>query len=93
MQMAIDEQRLRPVIAANVLRLRKQRALSQTELAAMAGISRVQLSRVENAHHTPGADVLYSLADALKVTADELRQLSKAVIVNFEAIDFPANQQ
>jgi transcriptional regulator with XRE-family HTH domain len=68
---------LRATIAANVRRLREERGQSQDELAAAVGISRVHLNRVENGKMTPGADLLYSLADALRVPADALRQLAE----------------
>ena len=77
MQDVIDEQQLRDALAANVARLRKERGWSQKNLAALAGISRIQLSRIENGHHTPGADVIYGLADAFGVTADQLRQVAE----------------
>lgn len=71
----IDASTLRPIIAANILRLRKAKAMSQEELAETLGISRVQLNRLENGHNSPSAELLYSLADVLGVPADALRQI------------------
>ena len=78
----IDEQQLREALSANVARLRKEQGWSQKVLAARAGISRIQLSRIENSHHTPGADMLYSLADALGVSTDQLRQVSEKILAD-----------
>lgn len=71
----IDQADLRPVLGSNVTRLRKARSLSQDELAEKLGISRVFLNRIENGRSSPGAEVLYSLADVLGVSADNLRQI------------------
>ena len=76
MQDVIDEKQLRRAISSNVVRLRQERGFSQSDLADKAGVSRIQLSRLENQHNTPGADMLYSLADALGVDADTLRQVA-----------------
>jgi len=71
----IDQADLRPVLGSNIARLRRAKDLSQEELAGRLGISRVFLNRIENAGASPGAEVLYSLADALGVTTDNLRQV------------------
>lgn len=75
----IEPNELRPVIAANILRLRKEKSLSQEDLATKLGISRVQLNRLENGHNSPSAELLYSLADVLGVSADCLRQIASQV--------------
>ena len=75
----IDEESLRSAISANVVRLRKGIGWSQEELGARSGISRVFMSRIENGHSTPGADVLYALADALGVSTDALRQVAEKI--------------
>ena len=75
----IDEMMLRSAISANVRRLREERGWSQEELAQRSGMSYVQINRLENRHHTPGADRLYNLADALGVPADSLRQVAENV--------------
>ena len=71
----IETDDLRKTLAGNVLRLRKDRGMSQRQLADRLGISLVHLNRIENAHHSPKAELLYSLADALEVTTDQLRQI------------------
>jgi len=75
----VDEQPLREALSANISRFRQARGWSQDQLAEAIGISRVQVNRIENGHHTPGADILYSIADALGVTTDQLRQVSEKI--------------
>ncbi|NQU12081.1 helix-turn-helix transcriptional regulator [bacterium] len=75
----VTEDVLRAAIAANLVRLRTERGYSQEELALKAGISRISMNRTERGHSTPGADVLYALADALGVSADALRQVSEKI--------------
>ena len=65
---------LKPIIGANIRRLRESLGLSQGELAGRAGCHWVNINRIENGHVAPGAALLYSLADALGVSADSLRQ-------------------
>ena len=52
--------------------LRKNRWLSQEELAEKAGISSKYLSRVEMGQHLPSIDVLARLADILHVEIKDL---------------------
>lgn len=51
---------------------RKEKLLTQEELAERANISRVMVSRYETGTVIPTVDVLVSLADALDVTTDYL---------------------
>lgn len=74
----IDEkqrQDTRDRIGSNVVRLREERGMLQDDLAKKAGITRIQVSRIENGHHEPTATVLFALADALGVPADYLRNI------------------
>ena len=71
----ISETDLRPIIAANIARLRAANEWSQDELASVVGVSRVQINRIERGKSTPSTELLYSLADALGVSADSLRQV------------------
>lgn len=66
---------LRRVIGENVRRLRKFRDLTQEQLAEKVGISAVFMNRIEQGYNTPSSEVLFGLADALGVKADELRQM------------------
>jgi transcriptional regulator with XRE-family HTH domain len=75
MEEVVDRTLLCSAIGANVLRLRKEKKLSQGALAEKIGISRGQINRIENGHDEPQSGVLYTLADILGVSADALRQI------------------
>ena len=63
-------------IGAKLVRWRKERGLSRTELARRAGIPRSYVPRMENNHLTPGLRLAARLAAALGVTIVDL--LSRA---------------
>lgn len=46
--------------------------LSQVELAVEVGIDRAYLSEIENGRTNPSVNVLYALADALKIEIEKL---------------------
>ncbi|KIC07629.1 DNA-binding protein [Leisingera sp. ANG-M1] len=49
-------------------RLRQERALTVTQLAAQAQLSTAMISRIENGHVSPSLNTLQALADALSVS-------------------------
>jgi len=53
-------------------RLRERRALSQRELAALAGLSVTTVNRIENGQQKPMPRTIRKLAAALGVTPEEL---------------------
>ena len=57
---------------ANVARLRLDRQLTQEVLAAKAGVSRVELGKIERGVVVPRARTLAELAKALAVPVGEL---------------------
>lgn len=59
---------------------RKNRGMSQDELAAKSGVSKDNIARYELATNKPMLDKAYALARALDVTIDELVGLSPLVI-------------
>ena len=59
-------------IAANVARLRLNRQLTQEDLAAKAGLSRVAIGKIERGAVVPRARTLSALAKALAVPVGEL---------------------
>ena len=73
----INEDRLREALAANVPRLRKSLGLSQQQLADAISVHRVTIARIETGRLNPGADMIFSLADALGVPTDALRQVAE----------------
>ena len=77
MSETIGETRLREALSANLPRLRKQQGLSQEALAKAVKVHRVTIARIETGRLTPSSDVLYSLADALGVETDQLRQVAE----------------
>jgi transcriptional regulator with XRE-family HTH domain len=56
----------------NIRRLRELRALSQRELAALAGLSVTTVNRIETGQHKPMPRTVRKLAEALGVTPEEL---------------------
>ena len=59
-------------IAANVARLRRDRQLTQEELAAQVGLSRLALGKIERGAVVPRAGTLAELAKVLAVSIGEL---------------------
>ncbi len=60
------------VFSANLRRYRKQRGLSQADLAASADLSRVGYRNIEAGSSTPRADTLVRLAEALGASLQDL---------------------
>jgi transcriptional regulator with XRE-family HTH domain len=63
---------LRRIVARNLKRLRRERGLSQEELADLAGLNRNYVGMVERQENAPTVDTLEALAKALQVEAVEL---------------------
>ena len=59
-------------LAINLRRLRKLKKINQSELAEMAGISRNAYRNIETGKSEPRSSTLYSLAEALGVSAFDL---------------------
>ncbi len=58
---------LREVVARNLRRLRRSKALSQEELADRAGINRNYVGMLEREENAATVDMLEKLADVLEV--------------------------
>jgi len=56
----------------NLRRLREQRALSLSDLAQIAKVSRVTINRIENARQRPMPRTIRRLAEALQVKVEDL---------------------
>ncbi|MBT9132820.1 MAG: HTH-type transcriptional repressor RghR [Firmicutes bacterium] len=56
----------------NLKRLRQQQALSLTDLAELASVNRVTIHRIENGKARPMPRTIRKLAQALKVSVEEL---------------------
>jgi transcriptional regulator with XRE-family HTH domain len=59
-------------VAGNIRRIRKQKNLSQEELAFKAGINRAYVGYIERGERNPSLDILNKLARALKVRLSEV---------------------
>ena len=59
-------------MALRLRELRKERGMSQEELAGRASISRTYLARLETARQDPTLSTLEKLAKALKVPVEKL---------------------
>ncbi len=74
----------REVLGARLRRLRKQRGLTLTELAARSGVSAQYLSEVERGRKEPSSEMIAAITGALGLTliqltshvADELQRTS-----------------
>ncbi len=64
--------KLRQVVARNLRVLRKQKGLSQEELAFQAGINRNYVGQIEREEKSPTVDMVEKLAAALGVKPEEL---------------------
>jgi transcriptional regulator with XRE-family HTH domain len=67
------------VFAANVRRLRQDRALTQERLAELSGLHMTDVARIETQGRDPGVKVVVKLARGLGCSIAEL----------FEGIEFP----
>jgi ribosome-binding protein aMBF1 (putative translation factor) len=63
---------IKALVGVQVRRLRKEKGISQQELADKCGIFRTYLSRVENGDANPTVTVLAALAVSLNVSIGEL---------------------
>ena len=71
--------KLRQVVARNLRVLRKQKGLSQEELAFQAGINRNYVGQIEREEKSPTVDMIEKLAMTIGVKPEELlvRQIGK----------------
>jgi transcriptional regulator with XRE-family HTH domain len=63
---------LRRILARNLKRLRKERGLSQEELADLAQLNRNYVGMIERRENAATVDTLEALAKALQVEAVQL---------------------
>lgn len=61
----------------SITELRKERGLTQTELAKLSGISVPELSDIESGKRRPRATTTLKLAKALKVSYEEIERNTK----------------
>lgn len=64
--------KFRNKLGENIQRLRKERNLSQEELAGLVGIDRVAIGYIEQGIRSPKLETLFFIAKALKIEVNEL---------------------
>ena len=60
------------IIGSNIRQIRKEKGLSQDELASMCGFYRTYINLIETSKRLPSSLSLYKIALALKVEVDRL---------------------
>ncbi|MGP4727194.1 helix-turn-helix domain-containing protein [Agrobacterium deltaense] len=68
---------IRATVGLNVLKIRRERNLSQEELSFRSGLTRAYLSGLEAGHRNPTIVSLGKLADALGVEIESLVRPAK----------------
>ena len=58
--------------ASKLKSIRKQKGLSQEQLALICGIDRTYIGRIERLERSPSLDILERIANGLKITLSEL---------------------
>jgi transcriptional regulator with XRE-family HTH domain len=69
---ALRPMSLRRIVARNLKRLRRERGLSQEQLADLAGFNRNYIGMIERQENAATVDTLEALAKALQVQAVQL---------------------
>jgi transcriptional regulator with XRE-family HTH domain len=75
--LSLASMKLRQIVARNLRILRKQKGLSQEELAFQAGINRNYVGQIEREEKSPTIDVVEKLSNSLGITPSTL--LSRSV--------------
>lgn len=57
-------------IGQRIVQLRKEKGMSQEQLSEKAGITQINISRIECGKYSPGLDVLSKIASALEHKLD-----------------------
>ena len=63
---------LRRTLARNLKRLRRERGLTQEELADLAGLNRNYVGMIERQENAATVDTLEALAEAMQITPPQL---------------------
>ena len=73
-----EEEAFHAAVAANIVRLRKERGVNQDDLADLANLHRAHLGFVEQVKNVPNLTTLRRIAQALNVTVSELVDVEEA---------------
>ena len=74
----MQKQQIMEATAERIRRLRKQRDMSQEELALCAGINTVYFGQIERGQKCPTVDTLYKIAMGLEVPLPDLLRFDTA---------------
>lgn len=66
------DRNVKKLFADKLAQLRKERNLTQEELALLCGIDRTHIGRIERLERTPGLEILDKIAAGLKIPLGEL---------------------
>lgn len=65
-------ERAKETLGRRIARLRKERAITQVELAKILGIAQPNVSDYERDESKPGPEAILKMAEVFKISADEL---------------------
>ena len=68
----LSKQRFKEIVGNNIKKLRKEKDLSQDELAAQCGFYRTYINLVETGKRLPSGYSIYKLAKGLKASVDDI---------------------
>ena len=67
-----DEKELQSAFSIILKKLRKEKSLSQEQLAVKSGIARSTISSIERDYRSPTAYSIFALAEGLDITVEDL---------------------
>lgn len=68
----MNKKQIKSTIAGNIRQYRAKQKISQEKLSELTGISQQHISNIENEQVNPSIEVLLEIADALKITINDL---------------------
>lgn len=80
-------------IARNLSNLRKNRGLSQLQVANLAGITRASVALLESGSANPTLEILLKVCRALRVSLDEFISPPRAECRLIKAVDVPVDRR
>ena len=80
----------KPVFSQNLIKLRKERGMSQSDLAKLCGVTQRMITYYENQAVRPPIDKIEAIAKALNVKIDDLLGMNKETNIQKEFINIDA---
>jgi transcriptional regulator with XRE-family HTH domain len=68
--MAIDKEYERLRIGRRIAEIRKEKGMTQAQLAELCGLQQAHIARIENGKYSVGLDTLAQIADAMGARVD-----------------------